>query len=70
MAKVEQEQPAREPKAREEPEAVEGSLREALNSGDYGVDYQRSDYSQEAERDPLIHAGNEIPGHDHAHDHP
>jgi hypothetical protein len=39
-----------------EPEVVEGSLREALNNGDYGVDYQRSDYSQEAEQDPAIHA--------------
>ena len=37
---------------------VEGSLREALNSGDYGVDYQRSDYSQDAEHDEATHAEN------------
>ena len=66
MAKVEQE---RQKQPAQEPETVEGSLREALNSGDYGVDYQRSDYSQEAERDPLIHAENEVPRHGHTHDH-
>jgi hypothetical protein len=61
MAKVEQEQrqqPPDAPKAREQPEAVEGSLRGALNTGDYGVDYQRSDYSQDAEHDEATHAEN------------
>jgi hypothetical protein len=53
-----QQAPDEAAKARTEPEAevVEGSLREALNNGDYGVDYQRSDYSQDAEQDPAIHA--------------
>lgn len=57
-----QEQPetgAKQGKARTEPEVVEGSLRGALNRGDYGVDYQRSDYSQDAEHDEATHAANE-----------
>ena len=54
-----QQAPAHEAAAREEPEVVEGGLRDALNKGDYGVDYQRSDYSQDAEQDPVIHAENE-----------
>ena len=45
---------------RSEPEVVEGSLRGALNAGDYGVDYQRSDYSQDAEHDEAIHAENAV----------
>jgi hypothetical protein len=54
-----QQAPADEEQARTEPEVVEGSLRGALNTGDYGVDYQTSDYSQDAEQDPIIHAENE-----------
>jgi hypothetical protein len=51
---------AQQGKARAEPEVVEGSLREALNRGDYGVDYQRSDYSQDAEHDEATHAANSV----------
>ena len=51
---------AQQGKARTGPEVVEGSLRGALNSGDYGVDYQRSDYSQDAEHDEAIHAENQV----------
>lgn len=61
MAKKEQQAPADEATGRTgptDPTVVEGSLREALNNGDYGVDYQRSDYSQDAEQDPAIHEEN------------
>ncbi|MBF5045072.1 hypothetical protein FGE12_21905 [Aggregicoccus sp. 17bor-14] len=57
-AEKKQQGEAAEGPARTEPEVVEGSLRDALNSGDYGVDYQRSDYSQDAEHDEATHAEN------------
>ncbi|HET9449944.1 MAG TPA: hypothetical protein VFO83_03640 [Aggregicoccus sp.] len=72
MAKQEQEQEQAPPETkRPEPEAApaapraeedmaEGALREALNRGDYGVDYQTSDYSQDAEQDEATHAENAV----------
>ena len=41
--------PKREGQAKEETQSM-GPLREAVNAGEYGIDYQRSDYEDAAKQ--------------------